>query len=487
MPEPTGRPWRSYIAGQWTAAPDASRFETADPGGPGTTTAAYLLATANDVERAVDAAQDAQAGWSATPAPQRGEVIYDFIDLWRSRLDDLAEIVTREMGKPLAESRSEAQRAVSEMRFWAGEATRLGDRTFPSARRDTDAYTTRQPIGPVAAITPWNFPILTPLRKIVPGLVCGCPVVLKPALEAPGAAVLITQMLDEVGIPAGVFNLLLGGGADIGAALVAHPEIAGVSFTGSTDVGLGIATSAAGRNAKVQLEMGGKNPAVVASYADPSRAATEIAAAAFAASGQRCTALSRVIVVDSERSQLEQALIERAESLVVGHGMDPSTTMGPLVNKDQYDKVSQYVRVAAENGARVLTGGHPLDQSEGDGYYYAPTVITDVAPGSPLATEEVFGPVLSVIPVGSFDEALAVSNETRYGLAASIFTDDMELAHTFATHTRTGMVHVNHGTTSEGHLPFGGVKQSGQGAYAIGDTAKDFFTHLKTVYHVHRP
>jgi aldehyde dehydrogenase (NAD+) len=479
------QPWRSYIAGQWVGADGASRYETIDPGRPTSTVGRYLLATADDVERAVAVAGNAAEKWSAVPAPERGELIHALIDRWRDRAEEVAEVVTREMGKPLGEARGEAARAIGEMRFWAGEATRLGDRSFPSARSNTEAYTIREPIGPVAAITPWNFPILTPLRKVIPALVCGCPVVLKPAPQAPGPSVLITEMLDEVGVPAGVLGLLLGGG-DIGSALVGHPGIAGVSFTGSTDVGLRIATAAAERNAKVQLEMGGKNPAVVASCDDPGGAAAEIAAAAFAVAGQRCTAISRVIVLEDERDALEQALVERAEALVVGHGMEPETTLGPLVSREQFEKVREYVSAAAGDGARILTGGAPPEADGEEGYYFPPTVVTDVAPGTPLATEEVFGPVLAVMPVGSFDEAVAVSNETRYGLTASIFTADMDLAHAFIRRSDTGMVHVNHGTTSEGHLPFGGVKQSGQGAYGIGDTSKDFFTQLKAVYHVYR-
>ncbi|PRZ11758.1 aldehyde dehydrogenase family protein [Nesterenkonia sandarakina] len=476
----------SYIAGEWADAENASLYNTTDPGRSGTTVASYSLATSDDVQRAIMAAHGAAPGWAATTANERMELIYALLEKWPSRQSDMAEIATREMGKVFSESLGESSRAVMEMRFWAGEALRLGDRTFSSVRSNTDAYSIRQPIGPVAAITPWNFPILTPIRKIIPALVCGCPVILKPALQSPGASVIMAELLDEIGVPPGVFNLLIGAGREIGDALVNSPDIAGVTFTGSTDVGLGIATTAARRNARTQLEMGGKNAAVVSSATDVERVATEIATAAFTAAGQRCTAISRVIVTEDLRSRLEEALVRQARTFTVGYGLDEASRMGPLVNTDQFTQVQRYVEQAIDDGAKVLLGGQPLKDPElGEGNYYPATVVTDVEPGSPLATEEVFGPVLAVIPVADFDQAIAVANETRYGLTSAVFTDNMDLAHRFVTEVRSGMVHVNHGTTSEGHVPFGGVAQSGQGAYGIGDTSKDFFTNLKIVYQVY--
>jgi aldehyde dehydrogenase (NAD+) len=480
-------PWRSYIAGEWTAAPDARRYEVVDPGRTGDTVSSYLLATTEEAERAAEAARDAFPAWARTTASERSELVYALVDLWRENLDAVAEIVSREMGKPLAESRSEATRAVAELRFWAGEALRNGDRTFPSGRPRTEIATIREPIGPVAGITPWNFPILSPLRKVVPALVSGCPVVLKPALQAPGASVYIAAMLDRLGVPAGVFSLLIGGGSDVGAALVSHPAIAGITFTGSTDIGLRIAAEAAARNARLQLEMGGKNAAVVTACTDLEHAAAEISGAAFAVTGQRCTAISRVIVTPDVREELEQALVAKARAIRVGHGLAPDTVMGPIVSKDQFDKIHGYVEQGVREGATVLTGGGPLTGDAFDeGYYYAPTVVTDVPRGSTLALEEVFGPVLSVIPVADLDEAIDVANETRYGLTAAIFTDDVDAQHAFVRGSATGMVHVNHGTNSEGQVPFGGVKQSGQGAYGIGDTSTEFFTSLKAVYQTYR-
>lgn len=477
------QPWTSFIDGSWASGEGGRLVEIADPGRLGAVASRYRTSGAEDVEQAVQAAARAFAVWSATPAATRANHVYALIDLWRDRIDGLAEATTREMGKPLAESRSEAMRAIDEMRFWAGEALRLGDRTFESTRPSTQALTIRQPIGPVAAIAPWNFPILTPVRKVIPALICGCTIVLKPALQASAASVLLMRMLSEAGLPKGVANLLIGSGGEIGDALVRHPLIAGISFTGSTQVGTGIGVAAAERNACVQLEMGGKNAAIVASYGDTDRAADEIVKAAFAVAGQRCTSISRVIVPHREKAALEAALVRHAEALHVGYGFDDGVQMGPLASRDQFETTERYVRMARDGGGRILTGGHPCGEA---GYYYAPTVVTDVAPDTPLATDEIFGPVLSVIPVADFEEALRVNNEVRYGLTSAVFTDDADMAHAFTVGSQAGMVHVNHGTSSEGHLPFGGWKQSGQGPYGIGDTSADFYTALKAVYRMHR-
>ncbi|WP_029032314.1 aldehyde dehydrogenase family protein [Salinarimonas rosea] len=477
------QPWTSYVNGRWAEAGSGKRLEIADPGRTDFPASVYDLAPAAAADEAVAAAAGAFPGWSETPAAARAAFVYDLIDVWRGRIDDLAEIVTREMGKPLRESRSEATRAVEEMRFWAGEALRLGDRTFDSTRRNTEAMTIRQPLGPVAAIAPWNFPILAPVRKVIPALICGCTVVLKPALQAPGASVLFVRMLEEVGVPAGTVNLLIGSGREVGERLIQSGDIAGITFTGSTDVGLHIASVAAPRNARLQLEMGGKNAAVVANYADVEHAAAEISAAAFAVAGQRCTAVSRVIVLESEKEALEAALVRRAEAIKVGYGADEGIEMGPVVSEAQLRRVESYVRLAEEGQGRVLTGGR---RPRRDGNYYAPTIVTDVRPGSPLFTDEIFGPVLVVTTAGDFDEAVRLANDTRYGLTSAIFTDDMNQAYAFAMRSQAGMVHVNHGTTSEGHVPFGGWKQSGRGAFGIGDTSAEFYTTLKAVYRMHR-
>ncbi len=479
------QPWVSFIDGGWAQTKNGEPFEIADPGRPGETASRYGLCDVADVDWAVTSASRAFGGWKATPAAARAAHVYDLIDLWKDHIETVAEIVTREMGKPLVESRSEAIRAVDEMRFWAGEALRLGDRTFESTRPLTEAYTVRQPIGPVAAISPWNFPILTPIRKVIPALICGCTVVLKPALQAPGASVLLVELLRRTGVPKGVVNLLIGRGGDVGDALVNHPDIAGITFTGSTQVGIGIGVAAAKRNARVQLEMGGKNAAIVAGYGDIERAADEIVKAAFAVAGQRCTSISRVIVPDSEKAALEAALVARAEKLKVGYGLDDGIEMGPLSSRGQFEKVQDYIDLAKAGGGRILTGGTSAGPEEG--CFIQPTIVSDVAPGTPLADDEIFGPLLVVIPVADFEAAVQVNNRISYGLTSAIFTDRMDWAHAFCARSEAGMVHVNHGTASEGHLPFGGWKNSGQGAFGIGDTSAEFYTSLKAVYRMYQP
>lgn len=476
----------SFIAGRWCDRPGAAVVETTDPGRPDEVVARYALADADEVKEAVAAAAAAAPAWAETTAMERHDLVHDFLALWEDRKEELAEIATREMGKVRAESLGETTRAVFESRFWAGEALRNGGRTFPSTRRQTEIRMIRQPIGPVAAITPWNFPILTPVRKVIPALVSGCPVLLKPAMRAPGATVIIAEILERLGLPSGVFSLILGAGREAGNILVESPEVAGITFTGSTEVGLGIAARAAARNARTQLEMGGKNAAVVTRASDIDRVSAEIVAGAFTASGQRCTSISRVIVMPDVREELEAALVRDAGALTVGHGLEDESRMGPIVERSAFLRTQEYVSEAVSAGARVLVGGEAPDPSGDAGFYFPATVVTDVAPGSTLAVEEVFAPVLAVIPVADEDEALEVANETQYGLTAAIFSDDPDFVNRAVLTSRTGMVHVNHGTTSEGHIPFGGVAQSGQGAFGIGDTSTDFFTNLKVIYTMHR-
>jgi alpha-ketoglutaric semialdehyde dehydrogenase len=469
----------NFVGGRWVSA-DAD-YATTDPAHPGLVVGRYASSGPADVEAAVTAAAEAFPAWRATPAPERAGYVSALVDGLIARRDELADAITREMGKPRRESLGEIDRSVAELRFIAGEAFRATGEVVPSARRDVRAHTRREPIGVIAAITPWNFPVTAPLRKIGPALVYGCTVVLKPAVQTPAAAVILMEILDAAGLPAGVVNMVTGPGASVGEALSRDPRVAGISFTGSTQVGLSVAVTAAARNARVQLEMGGKNAAVVAGYADLAEAAAQIVPAAFQASGQRCTSISRVIVLRSQAAALEEALVAEVAKLVPGDGFDPATTLGPLATSEQVEKCTRYVALAREAGGRVLTGGSPLE-----GAFHEATVITDVAPGSPAAVEEIFGPVLVVVPVDDVEEAIAVHDEVRYGLTAAVFTDDADLAERLVDTARTGMVHVNHGTISEAHLPFGGVKDSGAGGFSIGATNAEFFSVMKTVYVRHR-
>ena len=473
----------NYIEGRWQPAASSCTKTIYNPARPDEALWQVPASDAEDVDAAVASAAGAAPGWAEVPGPERGHLLLKFADLLEQNLDSLALAVTLEQGKPLAESRGEVTRAAKEARFMAGEASRVGGRTYPSERLDTTCHTVAEPLGVVAAISPWNFPVVTPVRKAAPALAYGNTVVMKPASETPYTSVLLTELFDEAGFPPGVVNLVMGSGRDVGEALVHHPDVAGISFTGSTSVGEHLYQGAAGRLAKVQLELGGKNPAVVWEFDDLERCAAEIVGAAFACSGQRCTALSRVIVGQEQADALAEVLVKLTEELSVGDGQQAGVTMGPLVSKSQLETVERYIEIARDEGVTVATGARRLvEEPSQEGYFYAPTVLDHVSPTSPLATEEIFGPVLPIIRVDSFDEALEVANATPYGLAAALFTPHLPLIDRFVRRTRVGMVHINHGTASQAHTPFGGVKASGQGVYSIGPSAQEFYTNLKTVY-----
>ncbi len=473
----------NYINGKWQAPEAGRRYPIRNPASPAQVLGEFPSSSGADVDAAVAAAANAATEWAEVPGPQRGALLFRFAQLLEDSRRELGRIVTLEMGKALAEAVGEVARAAAEARFAAGEASRLAGHTFPSERAGFSCSTVLQPLGVVAAISPWNFPVVTPVRKIAPALACGNTVVFKPASLTPWSAVYIVKLLEAAGFPAGVVNLLIGSGSAIGDRLVDDDRVRGITFTGSTAVGIPLYERAARRMAKVQLELGGKNPAVVFDYDDLEGAAREIVSAAFLCSGQRCTALSRVIVSYEQADELVERILAHVNRIRVGDGLDENTTMGPLVSQGQMEIVESYVRRGLDSGARLRAGGRRLvEDPDREGYFYAPTLFDAVEPGSPLAQEEIFGPVLPVIRVSGFDEAVAVANSTRYGLAAALFTARMKLAHAFIQRVQAGMIHVNHGTASQAHVPFGGVKDSGQGAFSIGHTAKEFYTNIKTVY-----
>jgi alpha-ketoglutaric semialdehyde dehydrogenase len=473
----------NLIGGRRVAPAGGRYYETRNPARPREALGEFPRSDASDAEAAVAAARDAWPRWRSVPGPQRGVLLFRFSELLEAAREELGRIITLEQGKALSESLGEVGRAAAEARYMAGEASRTLGSTFPSEKPGVLCYTVPEPLGVVAAISPWNFPVVAPVRKIAPALACGNTVVLKPASATPWSAVFLVELLQKAGLPEGVVNLVVGDGAAVGAALVDHPDVRGVSFTGSTAVGVPLYERAARRMAKVQLELGGKNPAVVFECGDLEGAAREIVGAAFLCSGQRCTALSRVIVSEAQADALTECLLDAVREIRVGDGRDAATTMGPLVSRKQLDVVDGYVRRGREAGARVLTGGKRLvENPDEEGYFYAPTLLDGVRPDSPLARDEIFGPVLPVLRAKSPAEAIALANDTRYGLAASLFTTSLPIVRDFVEGVEAGMVHVNHGTASQAHVPFGGVKDSGQGAPSIGPTSKDFFTKTKSVY-----
>jgi aldehyde dehydrogenase (NAD+) len=473
----------NFISGKWAPPAGGGYYSTHNPAHPDQQLGEYPRSGTPDVEAAVAAAEQAFPQWSQTPGPQRGALLYRFAQLLEDSKNELARIVTLEQGKALGESLGEVSRAAAEARFMAGEASRTVGQVFPSERAGFSCQTVAEPLGVVATICPWNFPVVTPVRKIAPALAFGNTVVFKPASFTPWSAVYVTQLLERAGFPAGVVNLVIGPGASVGDCLVADPRVQGITFTGSTVIGTRVVEGAARRFASLQLELGGKNPAIVFESDDLDLAAREIVSAAFLCSGQRCTALSRVIVGEGQADALVEKLLEQIRRIKVGDGMLDGTTMGPLVSKAQLDIVAGYVKTGVESGCRLLEGGRPLAGDPAhEGYFYAPTLFDHVKPDSPLALEEIFGPVLPVIRVRDADEALSVANGTRYGLASAAFTSRPSLVQKFVAGLESGMVHINHGTASQAHVPFGGRKDSGYGPFSIGPTARAFYTKLQVVY-----
>jgi alpha-ketoglutaric semialdehyde dehydrogenase len=473
----------NFVGGRWVPSSSGDRYSTQNPARPGEVLGEFADSRTGDVADALTAAACAAQEWADTPGPQRGASLFRFAQLLDEAKEELGRIITLEQGKALGEAVGEVSRAAAEARFMAGEASRAGGQTFPSERPGISCQTVTEPLGVVATICPWNFPVVTPVRKIAPALAYGNTVAFKPSSLTPWSAVYLTGLFEKAGLPSGVVNLVTGRGSIVGEALIHDARVRGVSFTGSTSVGKHVYEGVARRLARVQLELGGKNPAVVLDFDDLEAAAREIVAAAFLCSGQRCTALSRVIVGEEQADELVEHILSHVGRIRVGNGLDEGTSMGPLVSYSQLQSVDQYVRQGSAAGGTLLIGGRPLvEDPEKQGYFYAPTVFDHVPADSPLALEEIFGPVLPVLRVRDLDEAISVANSARYGLAASLFTSRMAYVHEFAKRMEAGMIHVNHGTASQAHVPFGGVKESGQGAYSIGPTAREFFTNVKAVY-----
>jgi methylmalonic acid semialdehyde dehydrogenase len=476
--------YRNFIAGKWTGSTSSKTAKNINPANTDEVLGTVKQATRDEARSAVEAAIEAFRGWRSTPAPARGKIVATAARLLEEHKEDLAKILTREEGKTLAESRGELQRSINVAEFCAGESRRMNGETIQSELPSNFAYTIKQPLGVVACVTPWNFPVAIPVWKIAPALVAGNTVVFKPASLTPATAVRIVEIFEEAGIPAGVLNLVLGSGSEAGDEIINHPAVKAVSFTGSNEVGIRLYEEVSRRGAKVQCEMGGKNPVVILDDADLDLAVESTAQGAFGSSGQRCTATSRAVVVNDIADEFVERIAKRASSMRIGDGMDPETEMGPSVDESQFKTVLKYIDIGREDGATLVCGG---TRASGNGlekgFFVNPTVFDHVTPDMRIAREEIFGPVLSVLRARDFDEAMQIANDTEYGLSSSIFSNDAARIFRFVDEIETGMTHVNSPTTGgEAHIPFGGIKGTGIGDREQGSTALDFYTELKVVY-----
>lgn len=474
---------KNFINGEWVESKSTNIFERRNPANNDEIVARIPLSTREEMKQAIAAAKAAFPAWRNTPAPARGKILFKVVRIMEEQKEELARMLTREEGKALKDALGEVQRAINIAEFMAGEARRINGETFPSEIAKTFTYTVRQPLGVVGAITPWNFPVAIPIWKIAPALVYGNTMVLKPAELTPLCALRIAEIFAQAGLPAGVLNVVLGTGEEVGDELVQNPLVHGLSFTGSTSVGCKIYATGAATQKKVQCEMGGKNPVVVLADADLKMAVESVIGGAFASTGQRCTASSRVVVEEKIADQFVAMLLERAKTFSAGNGLEPGIEMGPQVDETQMNSVLKYIEVGKKEGA-LLCGGTRLAGPKYDkGWFVAPTIFDKVDSNSRIAQEEIFGPVVSVIRVKSFDEALEVANSVRYGLSSSIYSTDSNKIFEFIDKIETGMTHVNSPTVGgEAHIPFGGTKHSSIGPHEVGHGAMEFYTDTKVVY-----
>ena len=474
---------KNFINGEWVESKSTKIFERRNPANNDEVVARIPLSTREEMKRAIAAAKTAFPAWRDTPAPNRGKILFKVVRIMEEQKEELARLLTREEGKALKDALGEVQRAINIAEFMAGEARRINGETLPSETTKTFTYTIRQPLGVIGAITPWNFPIAIPIWKITPALVYGNTVVLKPAELTPLCALRIAEIFAEAGLPAGVLNVVLGTGEEVGDELVQNPLVHGLSFTGSTDIGCKIYATGAQQQKKVQCEMGGKNPVVILADADLKMAVESVAGGAFASTGQRCTASSRVVVEEQVADRFVEMLVERTRTFAVGDGLQAGMEMGPSVDETQMNTVLKYIEIGKNEG-ELRSGGARLTGPKYDkGWFVAPTIFDKVKPDSRIAQEEIFGPVVSVIRVKDFDEALEVANSVRYGLSSSIYSTDSNKIFEFIDKIETGMTHVNSPTVGgEAHVPFGGTKQSSIGPHEVGHGAMDFYTDTKVVY-----
>lgn len=476
--------YQNFIAGKWCDADSGERFENRNPANWEEVIGTFPKSGAAEVERAVKSARDAFRDWSLTPAPVRGEIMKRAGDIMVEHKEEIAQLMTREMGKVIDETRGDTQEGIDTAFYAFGEGRRLFGHSVPSELPNKTQWTIRRPIGVAGLITPWNFPMAIPTWKIFPALLSGNTVVFKPASDTPATATKFIEILLEAGVPPMVLNLVHGGGSSVGTAIVDHPDVDLISFTGSSEVGRIINSKAGAGLKRVSLEMGGKNAQIVMNDANLDLALEGVLWGAFGTTGQRCTATSRLIVQDGVYDEFIQMVIDRAAKLKLGDGLDESVDVGPVINEAAREKIDGYVKIGQEEGATLRLGGEIAGEGNlTNGWFYKPTVFTDVSPEMRIATEEIFGPVLSVLKVSNLQEAIRVMNNVEYGLSSSIYTQDINAAFEALRDIDCGITYVNGPTIgAECHMPFGGCKSTGNGHREGGWEVYDFYTETKTLY-----
>ncbi|EKN71639.1 aldehyde dehydrogenase YcbD [Neobacillus bataviensis LMG 21833] len=476
--------YKNFINNEWIASGSEKTIKSINPANKEEIVGYVQNSTIEDLENAVQAAHKAKKSWKKLGQAARGQLLFKAANLVEENLDDIAESLTREMGKTLPEAKGETARGVAILRYYAGEGMRKDGDVIPSSDKDALMFTKRSPLGVVGVITPWNFPVAIPIWKLAPALVYGNTVVFKPATEAAVTAAKIVECFAKAGLPEGVLNFITGSGSVIGQALIDHPLLNAITFTGSEAVGEGVAKSAAARGIKFQLEMGGKNPVIVTKDADLDAAVEAVISGGFRSTGQKCTASSRVIVEKAVYERFKEKLVQETEKITVGDGLKDGIWMGPCASESQFTTVKKYIEQGKEEGASLLYGGEALTGAEFDkGFYVAPTIFDHVKPDMAIAQEEIFGPVIALLQAEDLEDAIEIANDTKYGLSASIFTSNIGSLLEFIDDIDAGLVRINAESAGvELQAPFGGMKASSTGSREQGEAAKEFFTAIKTVF-----
>ncbi|HTR01728.1 MAG TPA: aldehyde dehydrogenase family protein [Thermoanaerobaculia bacterium] len=474
----------NFVGGKWVPAASGKTFENRNPADRDDLVGLFPRSGKEDVDAAVAAAKKAFPGWKNTPAPRRAEVLYAAGEILKRDKEKLARLMTREMGKVLAETRGDVQEAIDMAFLAAGEGRRLFGFTTPSELPNKWAMCVRQPVGVCAFVTPWNFPMAIPAWKSMAALIAGNTIVIKPATDTPASVVALARVFEEAGLPPGAFNVVMGSGGEVGDPLVAHPDVKVVSYTGSTEVGRQISKACAPTFKRLHLEMGGKNAILVMDDADVDLAVDGSVWGAFGTTGQRCTASSRLLVHRKVYDAFLEKLVGRVKALRVGNGLDEKVDMGPCVSEKQRETVAKYVEIGQAEGAKLLAGGAKLTSGAlGKGWFHEPTVFADATAKMRVACEEIFGPVTTVVPISSLEEGIQVANSVAYGLSGSIYTQDVNKAFQAMNQFETGIFYVNSSTIgAEVHLPFGGIKDTGNGHREAGIAGLDVFTEWKSIY-----